>query len=153
MSVNKVILLGNVGQDPEVRYLESGTCMARVSLATNEFFQNRAGERQERTEWHRVVFWGRQAETIEKYVRKGERLYVEGRLATRSWEDKDNGMRYITEIVAITFQFLGQSPQRVEGATPAERSMPAEAPPNPIVPDPVGGGAMPVGELPDDLPF
>lgn len=108
MSVNKAILVGNVGNDPEVKYLEGGTAVAKFSLATTENYKNRAGERVSQTEWHNIVAWRQLAEVIEKYITKGKQLYVEGRITNRSWEDKDGNKRYITEIVAQTIQMLGK---------------------------------------------
>lgn len=100
-SVNKVILVGNVGKDPEVRYSQSGTPVANFSLATNERFKDRDGEWQERTEWHSIVAWQRLAEIVGEYVSKGSKLYVEGKIQTSSWEDRQSGERkYHTEIVA-----------------------------------------------------
>jgi single-strand DNA-binding protein len=107
-SVNKVILVGNVGKDPEVRYTPSGTPVAIFSLATNEKFKNRNDEWQERTEWHSIVAWQRLAEIVGEYVAKGSKVYVEGKLQTSSWEDRQNGERkYRTEIVARELLLLG----------------------------------------------
>ena len=100
-TVNKVILVGNVGKDPEVRYTPSGTPVAKFSLATNENFKDRSDEWQERTEWHNIIAWQRLAEIVGEYVQKGSKLYIEGKLQTSSWEDKQSGERkYRTEIVA-----------------------------------------------------
>ena len=107
-SVNKVILVGNVGQDPEVKYTPSGTPVAKFSLATNERFKDRSGEWQDRTEWHNVVAWQRLAEIIGEHVRKGSKLYIEGKLETSSWDDRQGGKkRYRTEIVARDIVLLG----------------------------------------------
>src|SRR5579864_3085278 len=107
-SVNKVILVGNVGKDPEVRYTPSGTPVAKFSLATNENFKGRSDEWQERTEWHNIVAWQRLAEIVGEYVQKGSKLYIEGKLQTSSWEDKQSGERkYRTEIVARELVLLG----------------------------------------------
>ena len=107
--VNKVILLGNVGRDPEVRYTQSGTAVANFSLATSEVYGGRdGGERKEQTEWHNIVCWGRQAEIAGQYVKKGRQLYVEGRLQTRDWVDPQGVKHYKTEIVCRTFQLLGR---------------------------------------------
>ena len=106
MAVNKVILLGNVGKDPEVRHLESGTTVARFTLATSEKYTNKSGEKVETTEWHNIVAWRKLAEVIEKYVKKGNQLYLEGKITTRSYE-KDNETKYFTEIVANNMQMLG----------------------------------------------
>ena len=104
--VNKVILVGNLGNDPEVRYMPNGNAVANVSLATSETWKDKStGEQQEKTEWHRVVFFNRLAEIVEQYVKKGTKLYVEGRLQTRSWE-QDGVKRYSTEVVANEMQML-----------------------------------------------
>ncbi|HBH47049.1 MAG TPA: single-stranded DNA-binding protein [Bacteroidales bacterium] len=108
MSVNKAILVGNVGNDPEVRHLEAGTPVANFSLATSETYKNRDGEKVTQTEWHNIVVWRGLAEVVEKYVRKGQQLFIEGRIRTRSWDDKDGNKRYTTEIVADTMQMLGR---------------------------------------------
>ncbi|MBS1271169.1 MAG: Single-stranded DNA-binding protein [Candidatus Marinimicrobia bacterium] len=106
-SANRVILVGNVGQKPEVRYTSSGAAVANLSVATNEFWKDNDGNRQERTEWHRIVTWRGQAEFCEQYVDKGTMLYIEGRLQTRDWEDKNGVKRYTTEVVAETITLLG----------------------------------------------
>ncbi|WP_200261226.1 single-stranded DNA-binding protein, partial [Halorhodospira neutriphila] len=105
--INKVILIGNLGRDPEVRYTASGSAVANVTLATSESWRDRqTGEQQERTEWHRLVFFGRLAEIAGEYLRKGSKIYVEGRLQTRKWQDQNNQDRYTTEIVANEMQML-----------------------------------------------
>ncbi|MCU1305603.1 MAG: single-strand binding protein [Acidobacteriaceae bacterium] len=107
-SVNKVILVGNVGKDPEVKYTPSGTPVAKFSLATNEKYKDRSGEWQERTEWHNIVAWQRLAEIVGEYVKKGAKLYIEGKLQTSSWEDRESATRkYRTEIVARDVVLLG----------------------------------------------
>ncbi len=106
--VNKVILIGNLGNDPDVRYTASGAAVANISLATAESWRDKeSGEQQERTEWHRVVFFGRLAEIVAEYLKKGSQIYVEGRLQTRKWQDKEGKDRYSTEIVANEMQMLG----------------------------------------------
>ena len=105
--VNKVILVGNLGNDPEMRHTPSGAGVCEFRLATNESWNDKNGQRQERTEWHRIVVWGRKAEVCSKYLSKGRQVFVEGRLRTRSWEDKEGNKRYTTEIVANDVQFLG----------------------------------------------
>jgi single-strand DNA-binding protein len=106
--INKVILIGNLGRDPEVRYSPSGQAVANVTLATSESWKDKtSGEKQERTEWHRVVFFGRLAEIVGEYLKKGAQVYIEGRLQTRKWQDKDGNDRYTTEIVANDMQMLG----------------------------------------------
>jgi single-strand DNA-binding protein len=105
--VNKVILVGRLGADPELKAVGNGQSVARLSIATSESWMGKDGQKQERTEWHRVVIWGRQAENCAKHLSKGRQVYVEGRLQTRSWEDQQGQKRYSTEIVANTVQFLG----------------------------------------------
>lgn len=135
--VNKVILIGNVGTDPEIRYLEGGIAVAHFSLATSESYKNKNGERVEQTEWHRIVLWRGLAEVVEKYVKKGTQLYIEGRLQTRNWEDQNGNKRYTTEIVADNMKMLSRRSDR-----PAEENRAEEFTP-PIVED----------DNPDDLPF
>jgi single-strand DNA-binding protein len=106
-SVNKVILIGNLGRDPELRYTQGGSAVANFTLATNERWRDKDGNNQERTEWHRIVVWGRTAENCAQYLQKGRSVYVEGRLQTREWEDKDGNKRNTTEVNALTVQFLG----------------------------------------------
>ena len=161
--VNKVILIGNVGIDPEVRTLESGVKVARVRLATTErLFDRQTNETKEHTEWHTITLWRGLADVVDRYVRKGSQIYVEGRLRTREWMDKDNNKRYTTEIMADTMNLLGRRGDAAgaEGApgVPSQTSdaqaygvqtasaapvQPAAAPAAPAVPD----------EDPDDLPF
>ena len=107
MSVNKVILVGRLGQNPEVRYTPSGAAVANFSVATNESWSDKSGQKQERTEWHKVVVWGKLAELCNQYLVKGRQVYLEGRLQTRQWQDKDNQTKYTTEVQAQTVQFLG----------------------------------------------
>jgi single-strand DNA-binding protein len=106
-SLNKVMLIGNLGKDPEVRYTTSGTAVASFSIATSERFKNRSGEWEDRTEWHNVTLWGRLAEIAGEYLAKGKTVYIEGRLQTRKWQDRDGRDRYTTEIVADRMQMLG----------------------------------------------
>ena len=107
-SVNKVILVGNLGKDPEVKYTPGGPALAKFSLATNERFKDKAGEWQDRTEWHNIVAWQRLAEIVGEYIKKGAKVYVEGRLQTSSWEDKQSGeKKYRTEIIAQDLVMLG----------------------------------------------
>jgi single-strand DNA-binding protein len=107
MSVNKVIILGRLGQDPELKYTPSGTSVCNFSLATSESWTDKSGQKQEKTEWHRIVVWGKLAELCNQYLTKGRQAFVEGKLQTRSWEDKDGSKRYATEILASTVQFIG----------------------------------------------
>jgi single-strand DNA-binding protein len=105
--VNKVILVGNLGRDPEIRYTKDGQAVANFTLATSESFTSRDGKREERTEWHRIVVWGKTAENCAQYLAKGRTVYIEGRIQTREWEDKEGQKRKTTEVVAQTVQFLG----------------------------------------------
>ena len=109
MSVNKVILVGRLGQDPELKYTASGTPVANFSLATNEYWSDKNGQRQEKTEWHRIVVWAKQAELCQQYLGKGRQVYLEGSLQTNTWEDQNGQKRYTTEVVARTVRFLGGS--------------------------------------------
>jgi len=146
MAVNKVILVGNVGKDPEIRHLEGGTPVANFSLATSETYTNRNGEKVTQTEWHNIVVWRGLAEVVEKYVKKGAQLFIEGKIRTRSWDDKDGNKRYTTEIVADTLQMLGKRAET--GGEPTSNSS-------------LSGGYSPStnGDMPsmpepeDDLPF
>jgi len=106
-SVNKVILIGNLGRDPELRYTQSGQAVANFNIATSEKFTDKEGNPQERTEWHRIVVWGKQAENCAQYLSKGRSAYIEGGLQTRDWEDKEGVKRYTTEVRAQRVQFLG----------------------------------------------
>lgn len=112
--VNKVILVGNLGRDPEIRYTQGGQPVANFTLATTESFTSREGKREERTEWHRIVVWGKTAELCTQYLAKGRTVYLEGRIQTREWEDKEGQKRRTTEVVAQTVQFLG-SPRGAGG--------------------------------------
>ena len=107
MSVNKVILLGRLGQDPELKYTPGGAAVCNFSMATTEAWTDKQGQKQEKTEWHRIVVWGKLAELCNQYLAKGRQAFVEGRLQTRSWDDKDGTKRYTTETMATTVQFIG----------------------------------------------
>src|SRR5205085_10253437 len=106
-SVNKVILVGNLGRDAELRYTPGGAAVATINMATTEVWNDKAGQRQEKTEWHRVVLWGKSAESLTEYLTKGKQIYVEGRLQTRQWDDKDGNKRYTTEIRGDRIVLLG----------------------------------------------
>ncbi len=106
-SVNKVILIGNLGKDPEVRHLEGGVAVARFPIATSETYKDKSGQKQEKTEWHNIVLWRGLAEVAEKYVRKGQSVFIEGKIRTNSYQDKDGNQRYSTEIVADSMTMLG----------------------------------------------
>ena len=129
-SVNKVILIGNLGRDPEVRFTQGGTAVANFTLATNEVWNDKAGARQERTEWHRIVVWGKQAEIVREHLSKGKQVYVEGSLQTRQWDDKEGHKRSTTEIKALRVVMLGRpepGESRAAAAGPVE--MAADEPP------------------------
>ena len=126
-SVNKVILIGNLGKDPELKYTPSGTAVAKFSLATNERYKDKAGQVQERTEWHNIVAWQRTAEIAAEYLKKGRSVYIEGRIQTHSWDDKTSGQKkYMTEIVASHLVLLGGRGEGGEGSG-AGRGRPAAA--------------------------
>ncbi len=143
-TVNKVILVGRLGKDPEIRSLPSGTSVAKFSLATDERFTDKAGEKQERTEWHNIVAWGKLAEICGQYLRKGKLVYIEGSIRTDSWDDKESGQKkYRTEIIANTMQMLDKKGDDEGGGGYAKKS--------------TGGGAAsgrgPEIEDDDEVPF
>ena len=162
MSLNKVMLIGNVGRDPEVRYLDGQSGNAKVAtftLATTERYRDRNGETRENTEWHNIVAWRNTADVVERFVRKGTQLYIEGRIRTRAWDDQTGNKRYTTEIIADTLQLLGkksdnpgaqpgysapaqQQPAYTQPAQPAYQAQPQQMQPQNIV-----------EEDPGDLPF
>jgi single-strand DNA-binding protein len=134
MSINKVILVGNVGKDPEIRHLDSGVAVATFTLATSETYTAKNGDRITSTEWHNIVLWRGLAEVAEKYVRKGKQLYIEGRIRSRSYEDKDGLKRYITEIYGDVMKLLGsrenQGPSHTETSSRTEFKPPVSEEPN-----------------------
>ena len=139
--VNKVILVGNLGQDPDTRYMPSGSAVTNVTVATNESWKDKqTGEQKDRTEWHKVAMFGRLAEIAAEYLRKGSQVYVEGRLQTRKWQDKDGKDRYTTEIVASEMQMLGG---RGGGGAPMRNDNPPQSPPPQNSSD----------DFDDDIPF
>lgn len=142
--VNKAILIGRVGKDPEVRELDGGTTVASFSLATSEKYTNRNGERVEETQWHNIVVWRKLAEIVQRYVRKGQLLYLEGKITTRSWDDRDGNTRYTTEIVCSQMQMLGKN-ERPDAGTEYLASESAN------VASKQGGSV--IDEPGDDLPF
>jgi len=157
--VNKVILVGHLGADPDMRYTPSGQGVCELRLATSESWNDKNGQRQERTEWHRIVVWGKRAEVCSKYLSKGRQVFVEGRIQTRTYDDKDGNKRYITEIIAADVQFLGGGGR--EGGAGAGRSggRSDDGPPPPSDGDfggaagYGGGGAGGGGGPDDDIPF
>ncbi|MCP5158244.1 MAG: single-stranded DNA-binding protein [Gammaproteobacteria bacterium] len=159
-SVNKVILIGNLGKDPEVRYMPSGKAVANVTIATSESWKDRnTGEKQERTEWHNLVFYSPLAEIVGQYLRKGSSIFVEGRLQTRKWQDKNTGQdRYTTEIIANEMKMLGAKNDRTGGSTPFQPDSFEEgaAPTTPRSPAPARPPASTQtgpGSFDDDIPF
>ena len=156
-SVNKVILVGNLGRDPETRYMPEGGAITNISIATTDKWKDKAGEMQEKTEWHRVAFFGKLAEIAGEYLKKGSQVYVEGRLQTRKWQDKEGQDKYTTEVVANVMQMLGsrqgqgqgggdreaggERPERAQGAQGAAAKPAAKA----------GGGKF--DDFEDDIPF
>ena len=143
MSVNKVILVGHVGKDPEVRHLDKGVAVAKFSLATTENYTANTGEKVSTTEWHNIVAWRGLAEVSEKYVKKGTQLYIEGRIKTRNWDDKEGVKHYITEIFADTMQLLGKREGQPEMATQPQHAEIAQSVSEPDFSQPEE----------DDLPF
>ena len=137
-SVNKVILIGNLGRDPEVKYTQNSTAVANLSVATNEVWTDKSGQKLERTEWHRVVVWGKQAQVLAEHLVKGKQVYVEGSLQTRSWDDRDGNKRYTTEVRAVRVLMLG----RPEGARTEPEVPGPEAGPEPGGPE-VNGEEVP----------
>ncbi|MGB9441543.1 MAG: single-stranded DNA-binding protein [Desulfobacterales bacterium] len=138
--INKVILIGNLGGDPEVRYTPSGVAVAQFNIATSEEWKDKdSGEKRERTEWHRIVAWRRLGEICGEYLSKGQQVYVEGRIQTNTWEDKEGNKRYTTEIIANTVQFLGKRESsesaRPRSTTPADyQGVPAQGPADDDIP-------------------
>ena len=139
--INKVIIVGNLGQDPDTRYMPSGAAVTNFTVATNESWKDKqTGEQKDRTEWHRVAMFGRLAEVAAEYLRKGSQVYIEGKLRTRKWQDRDGKDRYTTEIIADEMQMLGG---RGGGSAPmSSESAPVSASPQP-----------PADDLDDDIPF
>ncbi len=145
-SVNKVILIGNLGKDPEVKYTPSGTAYAKFSLATNERYKDKSGNWQDRTEWHNIVAWQRTAEIAGEYLKKGRTVYIEGRIQTRSWDDQQSGQKkYMTEIVAQNLVMLGSGEGGGRSARAAAEPEGASQPPEPSAP--------PVEITDEDIPF
>jgi len=154
--LNKVMLIGNLGADPETRFTQDGTCVCNLRIATTEKFKNRNGEQQERTEWHRVVMWGRLGEIANQYLSKGSRVYIEGKIETRKWQDRDGNDKYTTEIRANEMKMLGGGSGAGSGSAGNRGgNLPAQ-----------GGGSAPKGNDPfasapdfgdvpvdDDIPF
>jgi len=146
MSVNKAILIGNLGRDPELKYTSSGKAVATFTMATTDRWTSQDGQKQEQTIWHNIVAWGRQAEVINEYLAKGRQVYIEGRIVNRSYDDKDGNKKYISEVVVQNFQFLGGRGDGPGGGGGGGRQ---------ATPEPSGAGAVGEGTPPDDddLPF
>jgi single-strand DNA-binding protein len=142
-SVNKVILVGNLGRDPEVRYMPDGGAVTNISVATTDVWKDKGGEKQERTEWHRVVFFAKLAEIAGEYLKKGSQVYIEGRLQTRKWQDKEGQDRYTTEIVAERMQMLGARSTPTTDAGEKDAATSPKAAKKPAAFD----------DLEDDIPF
>jgi len=140
MSVNKAILIGRLGKDPELRYTQSGKAVASFSLATSERWKGQDGQMQESTTWHNIVAWGRQAELAKEYLSKGREVYIEGRIQNRSYDDKDGNKRYISEVITQTIQFLGGRGDSGGGSGGGDSITPGPPPPETAGED-------------DDLPF
>ncbi len=149
--LNKVMLIGNLGADPETRYMQDGTCVCNIRVATTERWKDRNGEQQERTEWHRVVLWGKLGEIASQYLHKGSKVYIEGRLETRKWQDRDGNDRYTTEIRAREMKMLDS---RGEGAPRQSAPQGAPASRQPAANDPFAD-APSFNDAPadDDIPF
>ena len=141
--VNKVILIGNLGSDPTMRYTSGGTAVANFNVATSETFKNKSGEKETRTEWHRVIAWARLAEICNEYLRKGKQVYVEGRLQTREWEDQQGNKKYTTEVVAREMTMLGRAGEAPADVPSGDYQQEGAAT--------TGGGGTPADD--DDLPF
>lgn len=149
-SVNKVILVGNLGRDPELRYLPNGDAVANLALATTDKYKDKAGELVEHTEWHRISFFGRQAEICGQYLKKGSQIYVEGSLKTRKYTDKDGVEKYATEIRGDRMQMLGNKGEGHQQQAPAQSQRPAQQ----QAPRPTGGGSgNGFDDFEDDIPF
>ena len=162
MALNKVLLIGNVGKDPEIRHLQGGASVATITLATSERYRDRNGESRELTEWHTIIAWRQLADLAENYIRKGSQIYVEGKIRSRSWDDQNGQKRYVTEIQADTIQLLGrrsdnpasqQPPQPQPSFQPQQSFQPQPSfqqhqPTTPIV-----NPADLTDDGPDDLPF
>lgn len=151
-SVNKVILIGNLGKDPEVKYTPQGTPVAKLALATNERYKDKEGQWQDRTEWHNVVLWQRLAEIAGEYLKKGSKVYIEGRLQTRSWEDKQtNQKKYMTEVVANDLVLLGGRGEGAESSSGHARTATAGNNFDQRTPEPETAPSTPISD--EDIPF
>jgi single-strand DNA-binding protein len=153
MSVNKVIILGRLGQDPEMKYTPSGSAVCNFSLATTENWTDKSGQKQEKTEWHKIVVWGKLAELCNQYLAKGRQAFIEGKLQTRSWDDKEGQKRYTTEILATTVQFIGGAKDAVNTKTVDQTTGMNQSP---VSHENMNQDYQPAGEThfaADDIPF
>ena len=152
-NLNKVMLIGRLGQDPEIRYTQSGSSVANVTIATNDYWTDKQGGKQERTEWHSLVLWGKLADLAQSYLKKGSQVYVEGRLQTRDWEDQQGQKHYKTEVVGTTMQFLdskmSDSSNTEYSATPSAQQSDS------MTVTPAEASEAPQGDdyIKDDIPF
>jgi single-strand DNA-binding protein len=150
-SLNKVILIGNLGRDPDIRYTPDGSPVANFSIATTEFWTDKNGTRQQNTEWHNIVAWNKLADLSKRYLAKGRQVYIEGRLKTREWNDKEGNKRRTTEVIANQMILLGSRPEGMEAGagspSPISRATPVEPEPAP------GPGFGDAGITDDDIPF
>lgn len=156
--INKVTLVGNLGKDPEVRYLEDGTCIAKFSLATTDSYKNKNGEKVEQTEWHNIVLWRGLAEIAEKYLSKGKTIYLDGKIKSRSWEDKEGNKKYITEIYGDNLLMFdrssgGKSNFNQSAPAQSEQSQPQQHETPVAVNEPVTVSSTNAAQKEDDLPF
>jgi len=149
-SLNKAMLIGNLGRDPEIRYTPDGSPVASFSIATSEVWTDKNGTRQERTEWHNIVAWNRLADLSKRYLVKGRQVYVEGRIRTREWDDRDGNKRRTTEIVATQMVLLGRAPQAAESGPAGAAPVPMRSAPEP---EAATGGGGDLGITDDDVPF
>ena len=153
-NLNKVMLIGRLGQDPEIRYTQSGSAVANATIATNDYWTDKQGGKQERTEWHSLVLWGKLADLAQSYLKKGSQVYVEGRLQTRDWEDQQGQKHYKTEVVVTTMQFLDA--KMSDSASNTEYSTAPAAPQsNPAPTATAESNVAPLGDdyIKDDIPF
>mgnify|MGYP000586543035 CR=1 FL=1 len=147
--INKVILVGSLGNDPEVRYTPAGAAVTTISVATSESWKDKEGNKQEKTEWHRVVFFGRLAEIAGEYLKKGSQVYIEGKLRTNKWQDKDGNDRYTTEILANEMQMLGGKSQQTPNADGGQRQQSPNGGNGGIA----GGNSMGFEDFDNEIPF
>ena len=153
MSVNKVILVGRLGKDPETRYMTNGEAMTNVTLATSENWKDKSGEKQEKTEWHNLTFYRRLAEVAGEYLKKGSMMYVEGKIQTRKWQDKEGKDRYTTDIIVNEMQMLGSKSSGSGSFEVVDKPMASAAAPAASKPAPAAAKASGFDNFDDDIPF